>query len=211
MKCPHCNEGIHPSFARTGPVHAGGLWWTLAYLTCPECTRAVLHLGKANSNASNASTTDFPAYPQNATRPVPLEVPDPYRQDFIEAWLVLPLSPKASAALSRRNVQAIIRDKEGVKGQNLTAEIQTVIDSGKVPSFVTEGLHAVRQIGNFAAHPIKSTSTGEIVDVEEGEAEWNLEVLESLFDFYFVQPALTSKRKVEMNKKLGDAGKPLLT
>jgi hypothetical protein len=31
--------------------------------------------------------------------------------------------------------------------------------------------HTVRTIGNFAAHPIKSTSTGTIVDVEPGEAE----------------------------------------
>jgi hypothetical protein len=73
-------------------------------------------------------------------------------------------------------------------------EIQTIIDSGKVPSYISEGLHAVRVIGNFAAHSIKSTSTGEIVDVEEGEAEWNFDVLESLFDFYFVQPAITAKR-----------------
>jgi hypothetical protein len=135
-------------------------------------------------------------------------VPDPYRQDFVEACEVLSLSPKASAALSRRNLQAIIRDKAGVKEKDLNFEIQAVIDSGKVPTHISEGLHAVRQIGNFAAHPIKSTSTGEIVDVEEGEAEWNLDVLESLFDFYFVQPAIAAKRKADLNKKLKDAGKP---
>ncbi len=39
-------------------------------------------------------------------------------------------------------------------------------------------IDAVRVIGNFAAHPIKSKSTGEIVDVEPGEAEWNLNTLE---------------------------------
>jgi hypothetical protein len=40
----------------------------------------------------------------------------------------------------------------------------------------------------------KSTTTGVILDAEPGEAEWNLDILESLFDFYFVQPALTAKR-----------------
>jgi hypothetical protein len=155
--------------------------------------------------------SQFIAYPRNkSARPVPVGVPDPYKHDFDEAVAVLPLSPKASAALSRRNLQAIIRDKAGVKGKDLNVEIQTVIDSGKVPSYISEGLHAVRQIGNFAAHPVKSTSTGEIVDVEDGEAEWNLDVLESLFDFYFVQPALTAKRKAELNTKLKDAGKPLI-
>jgi hypothetical protein len=132
---------------------------------------------------------------------------DPYRSDFDEAVAVLSLSPKASAALSRRNLQAILRDKAGAKGKDLNAEIQFVIDSGIVPSYISEGLHAVRQIGNFAAHPIKSTSTGEIVDVEEGEAEWDLDVLESLFDFYFVQPAITANRKSAINVKLKDAGK----
>ena len=55
---------------------------------------------------------------------------------------------------------------------------------------------------------MKSTTTGAIVDVAPGEAEWNLDVLESLFDFYFVQPAISAKRKAELNKKLKDAGKP---
>jgi Domain of unknown function (DUF4145) len=75
-------------------------------------------------------------------------------------------------------------------------------------SYISEDLHGVRVVGNFAAHPLKSTSTGEIMDVEDHEAEWNLEVLERLFDFYFVEPAIAAKRKVEINKKLKEAGKP---
>jgi hypothetical protein len=46
------------------------------------------------------------------------------------------------------------------------------------------------------------------MDVEPGEAEWNLDVLDALFDVYFVQPALAAKRKAELNKKLREAGKP---
>jgi hypothetical protein len=49
---------------------------------------------------------------------------------------------------------------------------------------------------------------GEILPVEPGEAEWSLDVLEQLFDFYYVQPALTAKKRDEMNKKLQEAGKP---
>ncbi len=117
-------------------------------------------------------------------------------------------SPKASAALSRRCLQHILRDEAGVKKQDLFREIQEVLDSGKLPSHISGGLDAVRNIGNFAAHPIKSQSSGEIVDVEPGEAEWNLDVLESLFDFYFVAPARSAARKAALNKKLADAGKP---
>jgi len=65
----------------------------------------------------------------------------------------------------------------------------------------------VRQIGNFAAHPMKSNSTGEIVPVEPEEAEWDLEVLEALFDFYYVQPKQLSDKIDTLNTKLVDIGK----
>ncbi|MFX0173636.1 MAG: hypothetical protein ACFE9L_17240, partial [Candidatus Hodarchaeota archaeon] len=56
-------------------------------------------------------------------------------------------------------------------------------------------------------HPNKSTSTGEILPVEPEEAEWNLDVLESLFDFYYVQSAKIQKKKDALDKKLLEAGK----
>jgi hypothetical protein len=71
-----------------------------------------------------------------------------------------------------------------------------------------ESIDAVRNIGNFAAHPQKSTATGEILEVEFGESEWLLDVLESLFDFYFVQPSILKAKRDALNKKLNDAGKP---
>jgi hypothetical protein len=43
--------------------------------------------------------------------------------------------------------------------------------------------------------------------VELGEANWNLDVIESLFDFYFVQPAIIKKKKAALNKKLKEVGK----
>lgn len=152
----------------------------------------------------------FMAYPKGAERPLPPEVTDPYRAEFGEAVRVLPDSEKASAALSRRCLQSILRDKAGVKPGDLYNEIDQVIASGKLPPDIADGLHLVRVIGNFAAHPMKSTSTGTIVDVEPGEAEWNLDVVERLFDFYFVGPAVTATRKAAINKKLAEVGKPPL-
>ncbi|MCG3690130.1 hypothetical protein [Aliarcobacter butzleri] len=65
-------------------------------------------------------------------------------------------------------------------------------------------------IGNFSAHPIKSQNTGEIVNVEVGEAEWCLEILQSLFEFCYVQPKIAEEKMAELNKKLEECGKPLL-
>jgi hypothetical protein len=152
---------------------------------------------------------EFFCYPKAPSRaPLPSEVPSPYADDYSEACLTLADSPKASAALSRRCLQQILRDKAGVKSGNLADEIQQVIDSGKVPSHISVSLDAIRNIGNFAAHPIKSKASGEIIDVEPGEAEWNLDVLETLFDFYFVQPELVKKKRAALDAKLSAAGKP---
>jgi hypothetical protein len=137
-----------------------------------------------------------------------MEVDKRLASDYNEACLILAFSPKASAALSRRCLQTILREKAKVRKGDLAGEIQQTIDSGLIPSYLVESIDAVRNIGNFAAHPMKSTATGEIVDVEPGEAEWLLDVLESLFDFYFVQPALLKAKREALNEKLNDIGKP---
>jgi uncharacterized protein DUF4145 len=91
----------------------------------------------------------------------------------------------------------------------LSKEIDQVLRTG-IPSHLLRAIDAVRQIGNFAAHPMKSTNTGEIMDVEPGEAEWLLDVLESVFDFYYVQPAELDKKRNALNAKLQEAGKPAM-
>jgi hypothetical protein len=210
MKCPHCREGIHEGFREHATFVVGEVNWTPTYMACPECRNAIIRL-RCELRTGNITPVEIMVYPSNgAARPVTPEVPDPFKQDFIEACNVLPLSAKASAALSRRNLQAILREKAATKKKDLADQIDEVVATGTLPSHIVDGLHAVRNIGNFAAHEIKSKTTGAIVEVEAGEAEWNLDILESLFDFYFVQPALAAKRKAHLNQKLKDAGKPLI-
>jgi hypothetical protein len=213
MICPHCRLGIFEAFITAQPFETrDGQVWNAFSQICPECNKPIICLQasrKQMNNVLSVSLARFMVFPRNASaRPLPAEVTDPYRSDFEEAVSVLSLSPKASAALSRRNLQAVLRDKAGTGSKDLFDQIEEVIANGKLPSHIADSLHAVRNIGNFAAHEIKSKTTGAIVEVEAGEAEWNLDVLESLFDFYFVEPAKTQKRKDELNKKLREAGKP---
>ena len=122
-------------------------------------------------------------------KPVPLEVPDEFAKDYREASLVLSISPNASAALSRRCLQHILRNKLSVRQSRLKDEIDEVIERRETLPQISESLHHLRQFGNFAAHPDTDRSTGEIVPVEPGEAEWCLEVIEMVFEVYFAWPA----------------------
>lgn len=142
-------------------------------------------------------------------RPLPpKDVPEDFAADYREAAAVLTESPKASAALSRRCLQHLIREQAGIKKPDLAKEIDELLSSKVLPSHLAEAIDAIRNIGNFAAHPIKTTATGEVVPVEPGEAEWTLDVLDGLFDFYFVQPALLKAKRDALNAKLASANKP---
>ena len=90
-----------------------------------------------------------------------------------------------------------------MKPGQLKDEIKAVIDNPDTPSYISQSLHHLREFGNFGAHPDLDKNTGVIVPVEQDEAEWCLEVLEMVYEFYFVRPA-----KEEAMQKAIDARKP---
>jgi hypothetical protein len=146
--------------------------------------------------------------PRRPERVVAKEVPAKYAGDFTEALAVLPTSAKASAALSRRCLQLLLHEEFKITEPNLAKEIDALIAAKVLPSYIADNVDAVRQFGNFAAHPIEDKATASIVDVEPEEAEWTLTVLEELFDFLFVEPAKAKARRDALDAKLKAAGKP---
>ncbi len=214
MKCPHCRVAFSDYWdelplGEDGPSKEKAL---LRKTTCPSCRRLILVLRRwiyvEDVAPIHVDSMVWPKVP--ARGPLSPEVPAAYAADYREACLVVTDSPKASAALSRRCLQQLLREAARVKPGDLDKEIQQVLDAKTLPTHLAEAIDAVRTFGNFAAHPIKSQHTGEIVDVEPGEAEWLLDTLEGLFDFYFVQPAILQRKRDALNKKLTEAGKPPL-
>jgi len=216
MKCMHCLVEFHDDEKQEYIGKDADSYWSVFSQLCPVCNRLNLFLVNGKSITDHGSIIPRPHIiaktairPMGSSRaPCPQEVPVNIANDYKEACLVFPFSAKASAALSRRCLQNLLRDAAKVKPNDLSKEIQEVIDSGKLPSQLGDSIDAIRNIGNFAAHPIKSKSTGEIVDVEPEEAEWNLDVLEALFDFYYVQPAKIASKRNALNAKLLETGKP---
>jgi hypothetical protein len=211
MKCPHCLDNFHDEESHTHVAHDVDGFWSISSRKCASCYRVVLYLtvsAKWSVSQPVAIKEQRLVRPRGSARHCPSQVPSNIAEDFTEACIVLPDSAKASAALSRRCLQNLLREKASVKPGNLSDEIQQTIDSGKLPSHLADSIDAIRNIGNFSAHPIKSKNTGEVVPVEPHEAEWNLDVLESLFDFYYIQPAILKAKRDALNKKLSDSGKP---
>jgi hypothetical protein len=222
MVCPACRVGVRFEVSGSSHVFAEPETkqhgYDVAYGFCPECSQFIVLLRRgryyeADFNDSDSRELMPPMseqviFPRAPTRATDAEVPKPYRTEFLEAAAVLEVSAKASAALSRRVLQRILEDDLKIKARSLADEIEAFVCLPGVPSHLSAAVDAVRNIGNLAAHPVKNTRTGEIVDVEPGEAEWLLDVLDSLFDFVFVQPKRLDARRAALNAKLDLAGKP---
>jgi len=222
-KCPYCSKAIHFEESDNAvfkldesekPFDSLTDGFDIATGFCPSCNGLLVLYRQGTYKHDKYDTylseihKEEIIFPKYFVRNIPTEVPEPYKTDFKEAAAVISLSPKASAAVSRRSLQNLLRDHFNIKGSSLAAEINDFINLSGIPSYLVEAVDAIRNVGNFAAHPLKDTSTGEIIDVENGEAEWLLDVLESLFDFAFVQPKTLEKQKKQLNEKLKKLGKP---
>lgn len=208
MKCPHCNTAIHEDWGS----NFGNVASELYRIQCPECDKPIIKVKIGDWNGERSVTffekIVYPEYAGAAT--TDKSVPSEFAEDYIEAKAVLPISPKASASLSRRCLQNLLHNKLGIKKANLNQEIDECIKTGTLPSDLLDMIDAIRNVGNFGAHPIKSTSTSQIVEVEPGEAELCLELIEEMFDHLFVKPAQRDAKIAALNVKLAAAGKPLV-
>lgn len=226
MICPKCNLGIRFEVSTSSPVYneehpsIKQYGFDVANGFCPECNQFVVLLRHGrywshdfNDDGSRELTeilSQQVIFPRTSLKKVEPEVPDSYRREFQEAYSVLQVSPRASAAMSRRLLQTILREKFGIQKRSLADEIDEFLSIPGIPSYLSQEIDAIRNVGNFASHPIKNTQTGEIVEVEPGEAEWLIDVLDALFDFAFIQPARMAKRRDQLNEKLIAAGKHLM-
>ncbi|MCW3784262.1 DUF4145 domain-containing protein [Defluviimonas salinarum] len=130
-------------------------------------------------------------FPESIAKPQPDYIPVALREDYVEACRIRDLSPKASATLSRRCLQGMIRDFCGVKKDTLLAEITTLkelVKTDKAPSGVSldsvEAIDHVRGVGNIGAHMEKDIN--HIVPVDPQEAQLLIELIESLFEEWYV-------------------------
>ena len=208
-RCPHCSVTVFLQRSLKGIDNDVDGNWLVYYSTCPNCQRLVIELHRARHPDVTGIADQLVtlAYPKSIQRNLPPpEVPEEFTKDYLEAALIVRDSPKASAALSRRLLQHLLREKAGADQRNLFDAIQHVVDQGNLPSHIAESLHTLRELGNFAAHPNKSTNTAEVIEVEHGEAEWCLDVIDALYDHYFVSPAKTQRAKDAMNDKRNEAG-----
>jgi len=175
----------------------------------PECTKLTVifvhseikeHLAAGNWK-DKKQLNWMQLIPESAARVLPEYIPAAIVSDYTEACLIVDKSPKASATLSRRCLQGMIRDFHHVKKDKLVDEIKAIQD--RVDPLTWEAIDAVRSIGNIGAHMEKDINL--IVDVDEGEAKELIRLIELLIDDWYItrhnrQLQLESIKKIKAAK-----------
>lgn len=183
----------------------------------PECMKITIRvkIGKGGVHANSYrfvaggnTLFDQSVYPQGSARPQPEYIPAAIREDYREACLIRDFSPKASATLIRRCLQGMIRDFAGISKSRLIDEIKALrkaVDDGSAERSVSiesvEAIDRIRDIGNIGAHMERDIDL--IIDVDPGEAQVLIELVEMLFDEWY---GAREKRQARLSRIDGIAG-----
>ena len=227
-KCPSCDHAQTVTSARTsngrlfysvGETKFGKIGLDSIVICCanPQCLMPSVHVGirpwdyllNGSEKFIGESILSVRLMPDSRARPQPEYIPCVLRDDYVEACKIRDLSPKASATLARRCLQGMIRDFCGISEPTLYREIETLkksVEAGEGPKGVSidsvEAIDYIRKIGNIGAHMEKDINV--IVDVDPEEAQVLIELIETLFEEWYVERQKRSERFARV-KEIADA------
>lgn len=221
VECPHCEARC--AFTRKGTIE-----WPLSNAIkqdmhvivacyCQSCGGPILQWtvaprvgGHADMSAA-CSRVVFPlASTRQKTSAVVRQLDCDLAQDYDEAVSCEPLSLQAASCLLRRCASHILIDNCGApKNQTLGQQIKHARNDGKLPEHISEQVDGVLNHGNQSAHPWFDDS-GEILKVEQRDLDWCFEIVQLMFDHYYIEPQKRAERKQRMEaivkeKRKGDA------
>lgn len=151
----------------------------ITFYKCPNCAEYTIYAEGRGKSVSNVSMI---VRPRSMAKQYPEYIPQQIREDYEEACAILLLSPKASATLSRRCLQGMIRDYWGIKKGRLNEEISALKE--KIQPDLWGAIDGLRQLGNIGAHMEKDVDL--IVDIDPGEAEKLIKLIELLMKEWYI-------------------------
>lgn len=153
----------------------------ISLFRCPNCTKVTTYAEYTGGDMPNKIV---PIFPISTAKQFPDYVPASIRTDYEEACSIVTLSPKASATLSRRCLQSMIRDFWQITGKKRLVDEIDALET-KVPATQWKVLNSLRRIGNIGAHPEADVNL--IIDIEPDDARKLIQVIELLIRQWYIE------------------------
>lgn len=197
FQCPYCGMIMslsestystqYPSFENSGGYYhispgkekVENSCLQVDFYKCPNCNQYSII---ANGIGTAVRDVNVLIRPKSSAKQFPKYIPETIKQDYEEACAIVSLSPKASATLSRRCLQGMIRDFWGIKEKNLYNEISAL--KSQIPADLWSSIDALRQLGNIGAHMEKDANI--IVDIDPNEANSLIQLIELLMKEWYI-------------------------
>jgi len=209
--CPHCFVTIFNSWIllpTNQPIMANELGYSFVYMKCPACNESIV---KMEWNSFNKNSRLYEPLSESSgwryvlpINPIRFklngEIPEKYQKMFLESASILENSPDASAAISRKCLQELLKDYEKTNSDTLYLQIEEVVKKTNLDPSLSNLLHLLRKTGNAGVH-LKLKISGQILEVDKKDAESSLKILFQLFNFYIVDVNEREKMFNELNDK----------
>jgi hypothetical protein len=186
MQCPHCRSEFDkkPHSFALGEDTDGS--WQVSSTRCPTCDRLIVNL-------CTKEGCTYPALPAFSNRPAEYHV----------ASQIIFYSAEASAAISRRLLQRFLAAHVEAGGGGLADQISRAVLNPELPLYLKDALRTYARVAKLDSGYSKNLHPEALTPVEPGEAEWLLDVLQPLFELYFVQPARLRRTQSALEEQVG--------
>ena len=221
--CPYCNRpctvGDDDVRVMSANKYINGKYGsyfaetTVVVCPNPDCQQrtifTALYEWKSSLNQKGEKLFFWNLLPESQAKPFPDYIPVQILNDYREACLVRDKSPKASATLSRRCLQGVIRDFWDVKKGRLVDEIDELKE--KIDPVTWDAINSVRHVGNIGAHMEKDVNL--IINIEPDEANLLIWLIETLLTDWYInrherEQRMTGLVKLAEEKKKNKKSQP---
>lgn len=202
FRCPYCSQPTtitEPNYfnhwvkVNINESDKGEIGLTINVITCPNEKCKKLFLKLFLTDAQSDQTTrwnwapknniqEWQLLPESQAKVLSDYIPKQIQYDYYEACRIRDLSPKASATLSRRCLQGMIRDFWKIKKSRLKDEVDEL--EKHVHPLTWQAIDSVRKVGNIGAHMEKDINL--IIDVDKKESQLLIELIEQLVDDWYI-------------------------
>jgi hypothetical protein len=199
MDCPHCRAEVEakPHTFALGIDQDGT--WQISNVRCPTCDRLIVSVCTKEGKS-------YPAWPPASDwARLSTDVPEELAGEYLTANQVLPYSEEASAAISRRLLHRVLASQADVGYGGLAVQIGRAIESPAMPEYLKEALETLVRIAGLEPDSVRSYRPDALTPPADGEAEWLLDVVRHLVDFYYVQPARLRRKLYAVEERLAMA------